>query len=43
MIKQIEPETIIVYGGKLDFDYGKIKVVYFENKVTEKWSGKEDK
>ncbi len=40
MIKQIEPETIIVYGGKLDFDYGKIKVVYFENKVTEKWSGK---
>jgi len=42
MIKQIEPETIIVYGGKLDFDYGKIKVVYFENKVTEKWSGKKE-
>lgn len=37
MIKQIEPSTIIVYGGKLDFDYGDIKTVYFENKVTENW------
>lgn len=40
MIRQIEPSTIIVYGGKLDFDYGEIKTVYFENKVTENWSGK---
>jgi len=40
MIKQIKPKTILVYGGKLDFDYGKIKVVYFENKVTERMSGK---
>ena len=37
MIKRIEPSTIIVYGGKLDFDYGDIKTVYFENKVTENW------
>lgn len=37
MIRQIEPSTIIVYGGALDFDYGDIKVVYFENKVTENW------
>lgn len=36
MIKEIEPSTIIVYGGKLDYDYGNIKVVYFENKVTER-------
>lgn len=35
MIKEIEPSTILVYGGKLDYDYGNIKVVYFENKVTE--------
>jgi hypothetical protein len=37
MIKRIEPSTIIVYGGKIDFDYGDIKTVYFENKVTENW------
>lgn len=36
MIEKIEPRTILVYGGKLDFDYGKIKVIYFENKVTER-------
>ena len=41
MIKRIEPSTILVYGGKLDFDYGDINVKYFENKVTENWH-KED-
>lgn len=38
MIRRINPKTIIVYGGKLDFDYGCIKTVCFENKVTEDWS-----
>lgn len=38
MITRIHPSTIIVYGGKLDFDYGDIQTVYFENKVTENWS-----
>ena len=37
MIKQIKPSTILIYGGKLDYDYGKIKTVYFKNKVTEEW------
>lgn len=41
MIKRIKPSTIIVYGGELDFDYGDIDVIYFENKVTENWK-KED-
>lgn len=40
MIKKIKPSAILVYGGKLDFDFGDIKVVYFENKVTENWKGK---
>lgn len=35
MIKQIEPSTIIVYGGKIDFDYKGIREVYFENKVID--------
>ena len=36
MIEEIEPSTILVYGGKLNYDYGDIKVIYFENKVTER-------
>ena len=41
MIKQIEPSAILVYGGKLDYDFKDIKVYYYENKVTENW-GKSD-
>lgn len=37
MMKQINPSAVIVYGGKLDFDFGEAKTVYFENKVTENW------
>ena len=40
MIEQIKPSAILVYGGKLDFDYGDIKTVYFKNKVTEEWRQK---
>lgn len=42
MIKRIEPSTILVYGGELDFDYGNINVIYFENKVTKKWRERND-
>lgn len=38
MIRQINPSVILVYGGKLEYDYGNIKVCYFENKVTEEWN-----
>lgn len=37
MIKQIHPKTILVYGGELEYDYGDINVVYFENKVLKNW------
>ena len=37
MIDRIEPSAILIYGGRLDFDYGNINTVYFENKVTENW------
>lgn len=40
MIKKIKPSTILIYGGKLDYDFGKINVIYFENKVTENWEVK---
>ena len=42
MIKQIEPKAILVYGGKLDYDFKDIEVIYFENKVTENWKGGEE-
>ena len=41
MIEEIEPNTILVYGGKLDYDYGDIQVKYYENKVTEKFKKEE--
>ena len=43
MIKEIEPSTILVYGGKLDYDYGDINVIYYENKVTERMKELGDK
>lgn len=36
MIKRLKPRTLIIYGGKVDYDFGKIKTVYFDNKVTER-------
>ena len=41
MINRIDPSVILVYGGELDFDYGDIKVIYFDNKVTKNWSERE--
>ena len=41
MIKQIEPKAILVYGGKLDYDFKDIKVYYYNNKVTENWGSKD--
>ena len=38
MMRQIEPKTILVYGGPLEFDYGGAETLYFNNKVTEEWS-----
>lgn len=36
-IDKIKPSTVLVYGGRLEFDYGNIDVRYFNNKVTERW------
>jgi hypothetical protein len=35
MIKRIKPIAILVYGGEIEYNYGKIKVIYFKNNVTE--------
>ncbi|MBO7732070.1 MAG: DUF4417 domain-containing protein [Methanobrevibacter sp.] len=36
MIEKIKPTTILVYGGELEYDYKDIKVIYYENKITER-------
>ena len=42
MINKIKPSAILVYGGVVEYDYKDIKVVYFNNEVTERMKGKED-
>lgn len=39
MIKRLQPRTLLIYGGKVDYDFGNIKTVYFENAVTERLKG----
>lgn len=41
MIKRIQPSTIIVYGGKVDYDFKDIKVVYYDNTNTKKFKCEE--
>ena len=36
LIKQIKPSTILIYGGKLEYDFGTTNVIYYDNKVTER-------
>lgn len=36
MIKRLHPLKIIVYGGKVDYDFDNIEVLYFENETTER-------
>ena len=36
MIERLSPTKIIVYGGKVDYDYGDIDVIYFDNATTER-------
>ena len=42
MVKRIKPRHILVYGGALDFDYGKIEVTYLENEVTSAWKKRKE-
>lgn len=36
LIKRIKPSTILIYGGKLNYDYGDIEIIYYNNKVIER-------
>lgn len=39
LIKRKTPKVLLVYGGAVDYDYGKTKVLYFANQVTERMKG----
>lgn len=43
MIEKINPKAIIVYGGKVEYDYGNIKAIYFDNENTERMKTNESK
>lgn len=36
MIKRLSPKRLLVYGGQVDYDYGDIEVIYYNNHVTER-------
>ena len=36
LIKRKKPSALLVYGGAVDYDFGKTKVYYFSNEVTER-------
>jgi hypothetical protein len=36
LIKRKKPSALLVYGGAVDYDFGKTKVFYFANEVTER-------
>ena len=40
MLKTVNPKTLLIYGGKLPFDYGDREAIYFNNNVTENWRKK---
>lgn len=39
MIARLEPERLLIYGGKVDYDYGDIEVIYYENITVERMKG----
>ena len=43
MIRRIKPSAIWEYGGKVEYDYKGIPVIYFENTVTERMKESEGK
>lgn len=36
MINRLKPKRLLVYGGEIEFDYGNIEVIYYENATVER-------
>lgn len=41
-IRQLEPSTVLEYGGDIGYDYGNIAVKRYDNEVTNNWKEHED-
>lgn len=41
MIERKSPKRLLVYGGELEYDYGGIEVIYYNNITVDRMSGKE--
>ena len=37
LIKRINPTAILIYGKKIDYNYGETKIVYYENMIIERF------
>lgn len=40
LIRRLKPIRLLIYGGKVEYDYGNIEIVYYNNKVTERMKKK---
>jgi hypothetical protein len=43
LIQRKKPSALLVYGGAVDYDFGKTKVFYFQNEVTERMKNSGEK
>lgn len=41
MIDTINPASILVYGGKIDHEYGDREVIHYDNEVLKRWKSRE--
>jgi len=37
MIKRIEPSAILIYGGKINYNFGDMRIKYYGNEVLQNW------
>lgn len=42
LISRLTPKKLLVYGGEVDYNFGNIKVIYFNNHVTENMKRKKE-
>ena len=43
MIKQIHPSKILIYGSKIEYDFKNIEVIYYKNKIEERFNNLKEK
>ena len=41
-MRKVKPSTVLLYGGDIGYDFGKVKVIEYENHVTNRMKGSGD-